>query len=188
MRAGHEGDSSLPWCGPQPRDAGRAWAHRAAAGGRNEGWRRTPLPGGRKRRCEAEVLERRPAPATSPLLPRAGAAREVEAGDDGPVASGRPRERAGPRHRVGKGEDCAAALSLSSPPAATAGGGDARASPPLPLSLSLFQSTHDQGHRLLAADRHGRRNLLVPPNREGAHRVAGLAEDGLLARQLLENL
>ena len=56
-------------------------------------------------------------------------------------------------------------------------------------SYSLtFSPASIRRHRLLAADRHGGRDLLVTPDRERAHRVARLAEDGLLARQLLEDL
>ena len=56
------------------------------------------------------------------------------------------------------------------------------------LVLLDFQPGLDQRHRLLAADRDRGRDLLVAPDREGAHGVARLAEDGLLARQLLEDL
>lgn len=56
------------------------------------------------------------------------------------------------------------------------------------LVLLHLEAGLDQRHRLLAADRHGSGDLLIAPDREGADRVARLAEDGLLARQLLEDL
>ena len=56
------------------------------------------------------------------------------------------------------------------------------------LSSAPIPATHNERHRLLAADGDGGRNLLIPPDGEGADGVAGLPEHGLLARQLLQDL
>ena len=47
---------------------------------------------------------------------------------------------------------------------------------------------HNELHGLLAAHGHRGGDLLIPPDGEGAHGVAGLAKHGLLPCELLQHL